>query len=118
MSPVRTKPWTEILHSLEGTGSPYLPLVEFISSSDYSSEIFGGLFLSGLLISDEPVFEFGVHMLRIEGTRSGFTFSYSRGLHSGVANDTTKTVSAEDAVATLDLFVKIEYGVNLSLRKA
>lgn len=117
MSPVHTKPWPEIVRSLEGTGSPYLPLVRFISNSDYSSELFGGLFLSGLLISDEPVFQFGVHMLRIEAAGTGFTFTYCRGVRSGFANDSIKTVPTEEAVATLDLFLKIKYGVNLRLRK-
>ena len=117
MSPVHTKPWAEIVRHLERDTSPYLPLVQFIASSDYSSEIFGGVFLSGLLISDTPKFELGVHMLQVEGRGSEFVFSYTRGVHGGFQNDTTKTVSRADGVQTLDLFLKVKYGVNLRLRK-
>jgi hypothetical protein len=117
MSPVHTKPWAEIVRELERDASPYLPLVQFIASSDYSSEIFGGVFLSGLLISDTPDFEFCVHMLRVESRGSEFVFSYTRGVQSGFQNDTTKTVARTDGVQTLDLFLKVKYGVNLRLRK-
>lgn len=118
MSPVHTKPWAEIVRELEPDASPYLPLVQFIASSDYSSEIFGGVFLSGLLISDAPDFEFCVHMLRVESREDEFVFSYTRGVHGGFQNDTTKTVATADGVQTLDLFVKVKYGVDLGLRKS
>jgi hypothetical protein len=75
------------------------------------------MFLSGLLISDEPVFEFGVHMLRIFGESDGLIFSYTRGVQSGFANDTTKKVSEAEAVQTLDLFLKLKYGLDLSVRR-
>lgn len=117
MSPVHTKPWAEIVGDLERDASPFLPLVQSIASSDYSSEIFGVACLSGLLISDTPDFEFGFHMLRVESRGSVFVFSYTRGVQSGFQNDTTKTVARVDGIETLDLFLKVKYGVNLRLRK-
>ena len=116
MSVVHTKPWPEIARKLAEKQSAYLPLVRFIADSDFSSELFGGVFLSGLLISDSPDFELGVHMLRVEGSTSGFSFSYTRG-RGGHKDDTTKEVSASEAIETLDLFLKVKYGVNLRLRK-
>jgi len=116
MSNVHTQPWEEIVREMERFESPYLPLVQFICSSDYSSEVFGGVFLSGLLISDSPDFEFGVHMLRVEGFGSDFIFSYTRG-SSSLKDNTTKKVAAVEAVQTLDLFLKVKYGVNLRVRK-
>ena len=117
MSIVHTKHWIEIAGKLAEDQSPYLPLVQFISASDFSSEIYGGVFLSGLLISNCPDFHLGVHMLRIEGSGRGFSFSYTRG-RGGHKDDATKEVSASEAVETLDLFLKVKYGVELRLRKA
>jgi hypothetical protein len=97
--------------------SPYLPLVRFISGSDFSSEICGGVFISGLLISDSPDFQFGVHMLHVESSRGGFIFSYTRGT-GGHKDDAKKEVSASEAVETLGLFLKVKYGVDLRMRKA
>lgn len=116
MSIVYTKPWPVIARKLAEEQSPYLPLVQFIADSDYSSEIFGGVFMSGLLISDSPDFKLGVHMLRVEGSGSGFSFSYMRG-RGGHKDNTTKDVPASEAVETLDLFLKVKYRVNLRLRK-
>ena len=113
VSIVHTKPWRKLAEEQ----SPYLPLVKFIVDSDFSSELFGGVFLSGLLISDSPNFELGVHMLRVENTALGFSFSYTRG-RGGHKDDTSKEVPASEAIETLDLFLKVKYGVNLRLRKA
>lgn len=117
MSIVHTKPWVDIAGKLAETQSPYLPLVQFILGSDFSSEIRGGVFLSGLLLSDCPDFQLGVHMLRVESSGSGFSFKYTRG-RGGHKDDATKEVPASEAVETLDLFLKVKYGVNLRLRKA
>jgi len=117
MSPVHTKPWVKIVRELEQVESPYLPLAQFINGSDYSSEIFGGVFLSGLLVSDSPIFEFGVHMLRVEASVRGFTFSYTRG-PAGHKDNAKKEVPSCEALETLNLFLKVKYGVNLRLRKA
>jgi hypothetical protein len=116
MSIVHTKPWAEIVQNLTEDQRPYLPLIQFISNSDFSSEIFGGVFLSGLLISDSPDFQFFVNMLRIERTRQGFKFSYTRG-PGGHKDDAEKEVPTSEAIDTLDLFLKVKYGVNLRLRK-
>jgi hypothetical protein len=116
MSVVHTTPWADILRELEGTQSPYLPLVQVIFKSDYSSEIFGGVFLSGLLISDCPDFQWGVHMLRIESSSGSLVFSYTRG-PGGFEDNTTKEVVEAEGVQTLDLFLKIKYGVNLGSQK-
>ena len=56
-------------------------------------------------------------MLCIEGTSSGFKFSYCRG-PGGHKDDATKEVPFSEAVETLDLFLKVKFGVNLKLRKA
>lgn len=119
MSIVNTTPWTEIADKLKAkaNNSPYLPLVQFIVDSDFSSEIHGGVFMSGLLISDCPDFQFGVHMLRVEETHSGFKCSYWRG-PGGHKDESTKKVPVSDAIETLDLFLKVKFGVNLKLRKA
>jgi hypothetical protein len=117
MSIVHTKPWVEIARKLAEDQSPYLPLVQFISDSDFSSEICGGVFLSGLLISDSPDFQLGVHMLRVQSSGSGFSFSYTRG-RGGRKDDAAKEVPASEAVETLNLFLKVKYGVDLRLRKA
>jgi hypothetical protein len=116
MSIVHTKSWDEIARKLAENQSSYLPLVQFILDSDFSSDIFGGLFLSGLLISDCPDFQLGIHMLRVESSRRGFLFSYSRG-PGGHKNDAVKEVPASEALETLDLFLKVKYGINLKLRK-
>jgi len=116
MSIVHTKPWTDIGVRLAEERSPYLPLVEFISTSHFSSEIFGGVFLSGLLISDSPDFQFLIHMLRVESSKGRFIFSYTRG-PGGHKDDSRKEVATSEAVETLDLFLKLKYGVNLRLRK-
>jgi len=116
MSIVRTKSWDEVARKLAENQSPYLPLVQFILDSDFSSEIFGDVFLSGLLISDCPDFQFFVHMLRVESSSQGFKFSYSRG-SGGHKDDAVKKVPASEAVETLDLFLKVKFGVNLKLRK-
>ena len=116
MSIVHTKSWDETARNLAESQSPYLPLVQFILDSDFSSEIFGGVFLSGLLISDCPDFQFFVHMLRIESSSQGFKFSYTRG-SGGHKDDAVKEVPTSEALETLDLFLKVKYGVNLKLRK-
>ena len=117
MSIVHTKPWGEIARTLAEDQSSYLPLVQFISNSDFCSEICGGVFLSGLLISDSPNFELGVHMLTVESFASGFSFSYTRG-RGGRKDDAARKVPASEAVETLDWFLKVKYGVDLRLRKA
>jgi hypothetical protein len=116
MSIVTTKSWNEIAEKLARTQSPYLPLVQFILDSDFASEIFGDVFLSGLLISDSPDFQWGKHMLRIENLGQVFKFSYERG-PGGHKDNTTKEVPASKVIETLDLFLKVKFGVNLKLRK-
>lgn len=117
MSMVHTRPWPEIAERLKADKSPYLPLVEFIMDSDFSLGIHGGVFLSGFLISDTPGFDIGKNMLRIKTTRTGFEFSYVRG--PGYEKDnSTKEVPSSEAIETLDLFLKVKFGVNLKLRKA
>jgi len=116
MSIVQTRPWPEIAERLKADKSPYLPLVQFIMDSDFSSEIHGGVFLSGLLISDTPGFDIGKHMLQIEITYTGFRFSYMRG--PGYEKDNSiKEVPFAEAVETLDLFLKVKFGLNLKLWK-
>lgn len=114
---VHTKPWVELARKEAEGPSPYFSLVRFIADSDFASEICGGVFLSGLLISDCPDFPLGVHMLQIQSSRSGFAFSYTRG-RGGHKDDAVREVPASEAVETLNLFLKVKYGVDLKLRKA
>ena len=116
MSIVHTKPWAEIKSKLVANESQYLPLVQFICDSDFSTEIFGGVFMSGLLISDSPDFQLGVHMLRVEGFNDGFKFIYFRG-PGGHKDDTVKQVPMSEAIETLDLFLKVKFGVGLKVKK-
>ena len=117
MSIVRTKPWPDLCREAF-KDSAYLSLLQFISDSDFANEIHGNVFLSGLLISDAPEFEFGIHMLRItpQGQRR-FLFSYTRG-PGGSNDDAKKEVPEGEALETLDLFLKVKFGINLKLRKA
>src|SRR3954462_14310617 len=107
----------EIIRDLESAGqSPHLPLVQFIANSEYSAELFGGVFLSGLLLSDSPDFEWGVHMLRIEHIQGRFLFQYERGPGPGGFKDNLKKeVLPAEAIETLDLFLKVKYGLNLRM---
>lgn len=117
MSIVHTKPWGELARTLAEDQSPYLPLVQFIADADFCSQIYGGVFLSGLLISDSPDFHLGVHMLSVQSSGSGFSFSYTRG-RGGHKDDAAKGVPASEALETLDLFLRVKYGVDLRSRKA
>ena len=114
MRTVRTKPWNDLIQ--DKYSRPYLPLLEFIAVSDFASELHGGVFLSGLLISDEVEFEFGINMLQVESTSKGFVFHYSRG--PGYPKDTVrKECSREDGARTMDLLLKTKFGVNLGLKR-
>jgi hypothetical protein len=120
MSTVRTRPWPDLLAELveQDPTSPYLPLVRFIAQSDFSNELHGGLFLSGLHLSDSPDFKLGVNMLRVQGLDTDqFKISYFRG-RGGFKDDAEKICGGEELVAAVALFVKVKFGIVLSLRRA
>ncbi len=123
MSPVPIKNWDCVLQELEankqnGRDDTFLSLVRMIADSDWASELHGGVFLSGLLISDQPNFDFGKHMLRIEydGSRRQYRFRYSRG-PGGHKDNLDKLCSENEVMPTLDLVLKVKFGVNVGLKK-
>ncbi len=119
MSIVRTVPWSELISRLRENRASlrYAELVEFILASDYFTEIHGGPFLSGFLVSDAPDFTFGEHMIRVVGVgRDEFEISYYRGL--GYPKDAAHRIcSGEDLISNFSLFSKKFLGVDLKMKK-
>ena len=119
MSSVHTKPWEELVREINEGLKPslYLPMVRFIADSPWSVELFGGIFLSGLLISDSPDFQFRQHMLSVLPTPDGhLLFRYDGGSGRWQENQ-EREVSPEEAISILDLLLKQKFGVSLTTPK-
>jgi hypothetical protein len=94
-----------------------LALVESIIDSDHSSDIHGGVFLSGFLVSDVPEFELGQHTIRVVGTgEDQFEISYTRAV--GYPDDAyRRTCSGDQLISTFMHFSKRFLGLDLKMKR-